>query len=57
MAMPVILTNIDEQKLWLMEGDEAMLRPYESEMEFDQLPTPSNIFSLRKSDVLACALS
>ena len=37
-AMPVILSNIDEQKLWLMEGDEALLRPYEGEMEFDQLP-------------------
>ena len=37
-AMPVILTNIDEQKLWLMEGDEALLRPYEGEMESDQLP-------------------
>lgn len=35
-AMPVILTNIDEQKLWLTEGDEALLRPYEGEMEFDQ---------------------
>ncbi len=37
-AMPVILTDIDEQKLWLMEGDEALLRPYEGEMESDQLP-------------------
>ena len=37
-AMPVILTNIDEQKLWLTEGDEALLRPYVGEMEFDQLP-------------------
>lgn len=37
-AMPVILTDIDEQKLWLMEGDEALLRPYEGKMEFEQLP-------------------
>ena len=37
-SMPVILNSIDEQKLWLMEGDEALLRPYEGEMEFDQLP-------------------
>ena len=37
-AMPVILTNIDEQKLWLMEGVEALLRRYEGEMESDQLP-------------------
>jgi len=36
-AMPVILANIDEQKLWLMEGDEELLRPYEGEMEYDQL--------------------
>jgi len=37
-AMPVILASRDEQRLWLMEGDEALLRPYEGEMEFDQLP-------------------
>lgn len=37
-AMPVILSDIDEQKLWLTEGDEGLLRPYEGEMEFDQLP-------------------
>ena len=37
-AMPVILSDIDEQKLWLTAGDEALLRPYEGEMEFDQLP-------------------
>lgn len=37
-AMPVILSDIGEQKLWLTEGDEALLRPYEGEMEFDQLP-------------------
>ncbi|MGB7207403.1 MAG: hypothetical protein WBD27_01970 [Pyrinomonadaceae bacterium] len=36
--MPVILTNIDEQKLWLTEGDEALLRPYEGQMVSDQLP-------------------
>ena len=37
-AMPVILNSKDEHRLWLMEGDEALLRPYEGEMEFDQLP-------------------
>lgn len=37
-AMPVILNTIEEQKLWLTEGDEDLLRPYEGEMEFDQLP-------------------
>lgn len=36
-AMPVILSNIDEQKLWLMEGTEDLLRPYEGEMEFVEL--------------------
>jgi len=37
-AMPVILNSKDEQRLWLMEGDEDLLRPYEGDMEFDQLP-------------------
>jgi putative SOS response-associated peptidase YedK len=37
-AMPVILTDMDEQERWLTEGDEALLRPYQGEMEFDQLP-------------------
>ena len=37
-AMPVILTDLDEQKLWLMEGDEELLRPYEGDMEVEQLP-------------------
>jgi putative SOS response-associated peptidase YedK len=37
-AMPVILSDIDEQKLWLMEGDGAVLRPYEGTMEYEQLP-------------------
>jgi len=37
-AMPVILTSLDEQKLWLLEGDEALLRPYEGEMEYQELP-------------------
>lgn len=37
-AMPVILNGVDEQKLWLMEGDEELLRPFEGEMECDQLP-------------------
>jgi putative SOS response-associated peptidase YedK len=37
-AMPVILSNIDEQKLWLLEGDEELLRPFEGEMESVQMP-------------------
>lgn len=37
-AMPVILASVEEQKLWLMEGDEALLRPFAGEMEFEQLP-------------------
>ena len=37
-AMPVILSSVDEQKLWLMEGDVDLLRPYEGEMEFEQVP-------------------
>ena len=36
-AMPVILNSIEEQKLWLLEGDEELLRPYGGEMEFEQL--------------------
>ncbi|MGB7201563.1 MAG: SOS response-associated peptidase family protein [Pyrinomonadaceae bacterium] len=36
-AMPVILNTIDEQRAWLETGDESLLRPYEGEMEFDQL--------------------
>jgi putative SOS response-associated peptidase YedK len=36
-AMPVILRNKDEQKLWLMEGDEALMRPYDGGMEYEQL--------------------
>ena len=32
-AMPVVLADKYEQKLWLTEGDEALLRPYEGEME------------------------
>jgi putative SOS response-associated peptidase YedK len=39
-AMPVILTSIEEQKLWLMEGDEEVLRPYEGSMEFEKLHEP-----------------
>ena len=37
--MSVILAGFDEQRLWLNEGDEALLRPYDGEMEFDQLST------------------
>lgn len=36
-AMPVILGGIDEQRLWLTDGDEELLRPYEGDMEFTQL--------------------
>lgn len=37
-AMPVILTSLDEQTQWLESGDESLLRPYQGELEFDQLP-------------------
>jgi putative SOS response-associated peptidase YedK len=37
-AMPVILGSPEEQKLWLLDGDEELLRPYAGEMESDQLP-------------------
>jgi putative SOS response-associated peptidase YedK len=37
-AMPVILTDLEEQNRWLELGDEDLLRPYEGEMESDQLP-------------------
>jgi len=37
-SMPVILTTLDEQKLWLTEGDEQLLRPYEGKMESTELP-------------------
>lgn len=37
-AMPVILSDIDEQRSWLETGDESLLRPFEGEMEFEQLP-------------------
>ena len=36
-AMPVILGSIEEQKLWLEDGDEELLRPFAGDMEFDQL--------------------
>jgi hypothetical protein len=43
--MPVILAARDEQKLWLTTGDEALLRPYDGQMEFDQLPdTPEHLY-------------
>jgi putative SOS response-associated peptidase YedK len=37
-AMPVILTDLAEQNAWLENGDESVLRPYEGELESDQLP-------------------
>ena len=36
-AMPVILNSIEEQERWLQDGDESLLRPFEGEMEVDQL--------------------
>lgn len=36
-AMPVILTSPEQQKLWLEDGDEELLVPYEGGMEVDQL--------------------
>ncbi len=36
-AMPVILTSLDEQRAWLENGDESVLRPYEGNLESDQL--------------------
>ncbi len=36
-AMPVILSNLDEQKRWLEDGDESVLRPFEGRMESVQL--------------------
>ena len=53
--MPVILTNIDEQKQWLMEDDEALLRPFFlSPLSFILYPfvrslTPSNTFIPRRT--------
>lgn len=37
-AMPVILRGVDEQKLWLMQGDEELLQPFDGKMQFKQLP-------------------
>jgi Uncharacterized conserved protein len=36
-AMPVILTDPEQQKLWLEQGDESILKPYGGAMESDQL--------------------
>lgn len=36
-AMPVILNSHAEQAAWLETGDESILRPYEGELEADQL--------------------
>lgn len=36
-AMPVILKSIEEQERWLNTGDETLLRPYNGEMEIDEL--------------------
>ncbi len=36
-AMPVILNTIEEQRLWIEDGDEELLRPFEGEMEFYQM--------------------
>ena len=37
-AMPVILDSPEAQKLWLLEGDRALLLPYDGEMIADQMP-------------------
>ena len=39
-AIPVVLTNLDKQELWVTEGDEQLLRAYEGIMEADQLTDP-----------------
>lgn len=36
-AMPVILDDVDEQKLWLMEGDRELLTQYKGEMIAEEL--------------------
>ena len=36
-AMPVILNTLEEQERWLHGGDESILRPFEGEMEVEQL--------------------
>ena len=58
-AMPVILGTIEEQKLWLLEGDKDILRPYEGEMEFTQLPdTLDHLYpdeNQRYADVISVA--
>lgn len=36
-AMPVILADIDDQKRWLETGNESLLKPYQGELESDQL--------------------
>lgn len=37
-AMPVILADMNEQRAWLETGEDALLRPYEGELESEQLP-------------------
>lgn len=36
-AMPVILNTINDQKKWLEDGDESLLKPFTGEMESDAL--------------------
>lgn len=36
-AMPVILNTIEDQQRWLNDGDESLLRPYDGEMEVEEL--------------------
>lgn len=36
-AMPVILNTINDQKKWLEDGDESLLKPFTGEMESDSL--------------------
>ena len=37
-AMPVILNSIEDQNRWLEDGDESILKPFQGELEFEQLP-------------------
>lgn len=37
-AMPVILTSIEQQKLWLLDGDRDLLVPYAGELIAEEMP-------------------
>jgi hypothetical protein len=36
-AMPVILDSIEQQKLWLLEGDRGLLVPYAGNLVADEM--------------------